>query len=68
MFGLLSDRLKDEEAFSEDIFGFHIQQAIEKTLKAWLADEPLDRSRCIEQVSTFLKHVDAIFKQSEMEG
>lgn len=27
----------DVEAFSEDIFGFHIQQAIEKALKAWLA-------------------------------
>ncbi len=29
--------MSDEEAFSDDIFGFHLQQAIEKTLKAWLA-------------------------------
>ncbi|MBI5788814.1 MAG: HEPN domain-containing protein [Candidatus Schekmanbacteria bacterium] len=27
----------DEEDFAEEIFGFHIQQAIEKSLKAWLA-------------------------------
>ncbi len=29
--------MRDAEAFSEDIFGFHVQQAVEKTLKAWLA-------------------------------
>jgi len=29
--------MMDEEAFSEDIFGFHAQQSIEKALKAWLA-------------------------------
>lgn len=31
------NHMRDEEAFSEDIFGFHMQQVIEKTLKAWLA-------------------------------
>lgn len=29
--------MMDEEAFSEEIFGFHVQQSIEKLLKAWLA-------------------------------
>ena len=27
----------DETIFAEEIFGFHAQQAVEKTLKAWLA-------------------------------
>jgi HEPN domain-containing protein len=26
----------DEEVFADEIFGFHVQQAIEKCLKAWL--------------------------------
>jgi HEPN domain-containing protein len=29
--------MQDEEAFSEEIFGFHLQQAVEKSLKAWLS-------------------------------
>lgn len=29
--------MTNEEIFSEDIFGFHVQQSIEKSLKAWLA-------------------------------
>ncbi|MBM4327501.1 MAG: HEPN domain-containing protein [Deltaproteobacteria bacterium] len=29
--------MMDTEVFDEEIFGFHAQQAIEKTLKAWLA-------------------------------
>ena len=28
--------MADEEVFSSEIFGFHVQQAVEKTLKAWL--------------------------------
>jgi HEPN domain-containing protein len=28
--------MQDAEVFSEEIFGFHVQQAVEKTLKAWL--------------------------------
>ena len=27
----------DEKFFTEDIFGFHAQQAVEKGIKAWLA-------------------------------
>lgn len=29
--------MTDIDIFAEEIFGFHVQQAIEKTLKAWLA-------------------------------
>ncbi len=29
--------MRDIDIFSEEIFGFHAQQAIEKSLKAWLA-------------------------------
>jgi len=28
--------MKDTETFSDEIFGFHVQQAVEKALKAWL--------------------------------
>lgn len=29
--------MTNSDIFAEEIFGFHVQQAIEKTLKAWLA-------------------------------
>jgi len=29
--------MRDETVFADEIFGFHAQQAVEKTLKAWLA-------------------------------
>lgn len=29
--------MRDETIFADEIFGFHAQQAVEKTLKAWLA-------------------------------
>lgn len=29
--------MKDVETFSDEIFGFHAQQAVEKALKAWLS-------------------------------
>ncbi len=28
--------MEDPQVFSAEIFGFHVQQAVEKTLKAWL--------------------------------
>jgi len=31
------DGMRDETVFADEIFGFHAQQAVEKTLKAWLA-------------------------------
>jgi len=27
----------DTETFADEVFGFHVQQAVEKALKAWLA-------------------------------
>jgi len=29
--------MRDKTVFADEIFGFHAQQAVEKTLKAWLA-------------------------------
>ncbi|HSW02822.1 MAG TPA: HEPN domain-containing protein [Sedimentisphaerales bacterium] len=29
--------MEDAAVFSDEIFGFHVQQAVEKTLKAWLS-------------------------------
>ena len=29
--------MTDTEAFPDEIFGFHAQQAVEKALKSWLA-------------------------------
>ncbi len=29
--------MRDQEDFSDEIFGFHAQQAVEKALKAWLS-------------------------------
>jgi HEPN domain-containing protein len=32
----------EPKAFSEEVFGFHAQQAVEKTLKAWIAARRLN--------------------------
>lgn len=29
--------MSDEDAFADEIFGFHAQQAVEKSLKAWIS-------------------------------
>ncbi|NEQ31824.1 MAG: HEPN domain-containing protein [Leptolyngbya sp. SIO4C5] len=29
--------MQDKTVFADEIFGFHVQQAIEKCLKAWIA-------------------------------
>lgn len=31
------DGMGDRDVFADEIFGFHAQQAVEKTLKAWIA-------------------------------
>ena len=43
---LKSDELTGESYFSDEVFGFHAQQAVEKCLKAWLAHvgKPYPRS------------------------
>ena len=35
----LEGMVRDPEAFADEIFGFHAQQAVEKVLKAWLASK-----------------------------
>ena len=35
------EHMQDAAAFEDEIFGFHAQQAIEKTLKAWMAHRGL---------------------------
>ena len=32
----------DRDSFSEEVFGFHAQQSIEKTLKAWITAKGLN--------------------------
>ncbi|MCP4697724.1 MAG: HEPN domain-containing protein [Gammaproteobacteria bacterium] len=34
--------MKDSQIFADEIFGFHIQQAAEKSLKAWMASLGLE--------------------------
>jgi HEPN domain-containing protein len=34
---IASANMLDRQGFSEEVFGFHTQQAVEKALKAWLA-------------------------------
>lgn len=34
-------RMLDQEFFSEEVFGFHAQQSIEKALKAWITAKGL---------------------------
>lgn len=50
----------DETKFDIEIFGFHVQQAIEKTLKAWLSYEG------IQYVKTH--DLDSLFKLLESNG
>jgi HEPN domain-containing protein len=33
--------MAEEQGFSEEVFGFHTQQAVEKSLKAWLCDHDI---------------------------
>jgi HEPN domain-containing protein len=37
--------MEDREVFADEIFGFHVQQAAEKGLKAWIALRGLDIPR-----------------------
>jgi HEPN domain-containing protein len=47
----------DEQAFAEEIFGFHAQQAGEKTLKAWLSwkDISYPRIHDLEEITNILE-------------
>jgi HEPN domain-containing protein len=50
--------MRDEEVFSTEIFGFHVQQAVEKTLKAWLCilGVAFPRTHDLDQLASLLEH------------
>jgi HEPN domain-containing protein len=49
--------MKDPEVFSPEIFGFHVQQAVEKALKAWLCilGVPFPRTHDLDELGTLLE-------------
>ena len=53
--------MQDEEVFEEEIFGFHAQQVIEKSLKAWIAAMGLvyPKSHDVSVLITILKGAGA---------
>lgn len=49
--------MEDSEVFSSEIFGFHVQQAVEKILKAWLCvlGEPFPRIHDLDELGALLE-------------
>jgi hypothetical protein len=49
--------MEDPEVFSSEIFGFHVQQAVEKALKAWLCilGVPFPRTHDLDELGTLLE-------------
>jgi hypothetical protein len=49
--------MKDPEVFSDEIFGFHVQQAVEKALKAWLCcvGSPFPRTHDLDELGALLE-------------
>jgi HEPN domain-containing protein len=49
--------MKDPEVFSDEIFGFHVQQAVEKALKAWLCalGVPFPRTHDLDELGALLE-------------
>lgn len=56
----------DTEVFSTEIFGFHVQQAVEKTLKAWLCGLGISYPRIhdLDELATLLEEADVIVPAS----
>jgi len=52
--------MSDPSVFADEVFGFHAQQAIEKTLKAWIA--------LLGQEYPFVHDVDALLNRLEKLG
>src|SRR5271157_1751673 len=52
--------MADPSVFADEVFGFHAQQAIEKTLKAWIA--------LLGQEYPFVHDVDALLTRLEKLG
>ena len=49
--------MEDPAIFSDEIFGFHVQQAVEKTLKAWLCclGVPFPRTHDLDELGALLE-------------
>ena len=49
--------MKNPEVFSDEIFGFHVQQAVEKALKAWLCAQgvPFPRTHDLDELGALLE-------------
>ena len=49
--------MRDPEVFSDEIFGFHVQQAVEKALKAWLCalGVPFPRTHDLDELGALLE-------------
>ncbi len=49
--------MEDPAVFSEEIFGFHVQQAVEKTLKAWLCilGVPFSKIHDLDELAALLE-------------
>ncbi|MDI6449233.1 HEPN domain-containing protein [Anaerobaca lacustris] len=49
--------MEDPAVFSDEIFGFHVQQAVEKTLKAWLCclGVPFPRTHDLDELGALLE-------------
>jgi len=52
--------MNDPEVFSDEIFGFHIQQAVEKALKAWLCvlGAPFPKTHDLDELGALLEEAD----------
>ena len=52
--------MEDEEVFSSEIFGFHVQQAVEKALKAWLCvvGVAFPKTHDLDELVTLLEQAD----------
>ncbi len=52
--------MEDSEVFSPEIFGFHVQQAVEKALKAWLCcvGSPFPRTHDLDELGVLLEQTN----------
>jgi HEPN domain-containing protein len=58
--------MKDPHVFSSEIFGFHVQQAVEKALKAWLCclGVAFPKIHDLDELSTLLEDAGQRFPPS----
>jgi len=51
--------MEDPRVFSAEIFGFHVQQAVEKALKAWLCclGSPFPRTHDLDELAALLEQL-----------